>query len=164
MRTVLRMSAGLLGLALMATTVQAQTNNATITATAVVQSPINVTGFAPLDFGNVFPGVNKTVAVTDATAGRFDVTGANSAPVFMTFALPTDLASGGNLLPIGTWTGNWNTTASPTGTGFTPSAGTTGATLSGTGLLFVYVGATVSPAVAQPAGTYNGSVQLTVTY
>lgn len=144
---------------------QAQTNNASIQATAVVQQPINVIGFAPLDFGNVFPGVNKSVAVTAATAGRFDVTGQASTPVSMSFVLPANLSSGGNLLPIGSWTGHHNTTASPSGgTNFTPSAGSTAATFSGSGQLFVYVGGTVSPATNQAAGSYSGSVQLTVIY
>ncbi|MBI4421763.1 MAG: hypothetical protein HY560_13135, partial [Gemmatimonadetes bacterium] len=65
-----------------AATAQAQTNNASITATAVVQTPINVVGAQGLNFGNVFPGVNKTVLATDLTnAGRFEVTGQASTPV-----------------------------------------------------------------------------------
>jgi hypothetical protein len=59
----------------------------------------------------------------------------------------------------------WNTTATPAGaTGFTPSAGgaNTAAT-AGTGI-FVYVGATVSPPAAQPAGSYAGTVTMSVVY
>lgn len=165
MRTAMKSTiAAAMLLTLGAFTVQAQTNSGSITATATVQTPINVSGAVNLDFGSVFPGLNKSVAVTDATAGRFDVTGQASAPVSMTFVLPANLVSGGNLLPIGTFTGNWNTTNAPTGTGFTPSAAATAATLSGTGALFVFVGATVSPVVNQPAGVYNGTVQMTVVY
>jgi hypothetical protein len=144
---------------------QAQTNNASIQATAVVQQPINVVGAVPLDFGNVFPGVNKAVAVTDGTAGRFDVTGQASAPVSMSFVLPGNLSSGGNLLPIGSWTGHHSPTNSPSGgTNFVPSAGSTASAFSGTGQLYVFVGATVSPASNQAAGNYSGSVQMTVIY
>ena len=50
-----------------------------------------------------------------------------------------------------------------TAASITPSAGGT-ATLSGTGALFVWVGAQVNPATNQPAGVYTASVTLTVTY
>jgi hypothetical protein len=112
----------------------------------------------------VFPGVAKTVLVTDATAGRWDVAGAASTPVSLNFTLPANLSSGANLMPIATWTGNHNTTAAPTGTGFTPSGTPTAATLSATGALFVYIGATVSPLANQAAGVYTAPVTLTVLY
>lgn len=154
------------GLAVVATTAQAQVNNATITATATVQAPIGVAAAANLDFQNVFPGVAKTIGVGDATAGLWNVTGQTSTPVTLNFTLPANLASAGNLLPIGSWTGNHNTTASPTGTSFTPSGTPTAATLSTdpVGALYVYIGATVSPATNQPAGTYTAGVTLTVLY
>jgi len=143
----------------------AQTQTATIQATATVQQPINVTGAVNLAFGNVFPGIAKTIAVGAAGAGRFDVTGQGSAPVLITFVLPANLTSGANNLPIGTWTGHRNTVNNPaTGTNFTPSAGTTNATFSATGQLFVFVGGTVTPATNQAAGAYSGTVQMTVTY
>ena len=50
-----------------------------IQALANVLAPITVAAGQNLDFGNVTPGVNKTVAVTDATSGRFDATGQASA-------------------------------------------------------------------------------------
>ncbi|MEO8294021.1 MAG: DUF4402 domain-containing protein [Gemmatimonadota bacterium] len=144
---------------------EAQTQTASILATATVQQPINVVGAVNLAFGNVFPGVPKTMAVAVAGAGRFDVTGQASSPVLITFVLPTNLTSGANNLPIGTWTGHRNTVNNPTtGTNFTPSAGTTNATFSAGGLLFVFVGATVTPATNQAAGAYSGSVTMTVTY
>jgi hypothetical protein len=113
----------------------------------------------------VTPGVNKTIAIEDAGAGRFDVVKAANEGVTLSFTLPTNLTDGGNNLPIGSWTGGWNTTATPAGaTGFTPSAGgaNTAAT-AGTGI-FVYVGATVSPPAAQPAGSYAGTVTMSVVY
>jgi spore coat protein U-like protein len=143
----------------------AQTQSATIQATATVMQPINVVGAVNLAFGNVFPGIAKTIAVNAAGAGRFDVTGQASAPVLVSFVLPTNLTVGANNLPIGTWTGHRNTVNNPTtGTNFTPSAATTAATFSGTGQLFVFVGATVTPATNQAAGNYTGTIQMTVTY
>lgn len=152
-----------LSLVLGVATAQAQ-NNASITATATVQQPITVTGVNNLDFQAVFPGVNKTVAVGDATAGLFTVAGQASAPVSMTFVLPANLTFGANNLPIGTWTANHNTSAAPTGTSFTPSAAATLANLSATGNLYVYLGASVAPAINQVAGVYTGTVSLTVVY
>jgi hypothetical protein len=165
MRIVLKVSAIVLATLSLAASAQAQTNSASITATAVVQQPITVTGAVPLGFGNVFPGVAKSVAVTAATAGRFDILGQASAPANLAFTLPSNLTSGANNLPIGTWTGHVNTVNSPsTGTNFTPSAALQAFTFSATGQAYAFVGATVTPAVNQVAGTYTGTVTLTVTY
>lgn len=161
MRKAFLLSAALLAAPAVA---QAQVSG-NISAQATVLQPLVVTGANTLDFGNVFPGVNKSVAVTDATAGRFDVTGVASSNVELTFTLPANLSDGGvNTMPITAWTGNHNGTNSPTGTGFTPSGAATAAALSGAGALFVFVGATVQPAGAQVAGLYTGQVDLTVSY
>ncbi|MGH7658975.1 MAG: DUF4402 domain-containing protein [Gemmatimonadales bacterium] len=172
MRITTKVSAGLVAiLSLAAGTAQAQVNSATINATAIVQAPLNVVGATDLDFGQVLPGVAKAVAVSDATpgtsqAGRFDVTGAADANINLTFTLPVNLVSGGNTLPIGTWTGYHNdaNSASVGGASFTPSAAATATTMSSTGTKFVFVGATVSPVTSQAAGTYTGTVQMTVDY
>jgi hypothetical protein len=164
MRTACKLTMALTALTLVGFGALAAQNNAQITVSANVQQPITVTAANNLDFGTVFPGVNKTVAVGDATAGQFNVTGQASAPVSLTFVLPANLTDGGNLLPIGNWTGVHNTTAVPLGLSFTPSGAATAATLSGTGELFVYLGARVTPAVSQAAGNYTGTVQMTVVY
>lgn len=164
MRTTTRVSAVLAAI-LSLGAMPAVAQSANITATANVFQAITVTGARTLDFGNVFPGVNKTIGVAAATSGRFDLTGQNSAPVQLTFTLPANLTSGANNLPIGTWTGCTNPTNSTTGcTAFTPSGTATNSAFSGTGALFVWVGATVSPGAAQAAGTYNGTVTLTANY
>jgi spore coat protein U-like protein len=166
MRTITKVVVGLAAVAMLATvTAQAQSQTGSVSALANVQQPINVVGAVDLDFGNVFPGVAKTVGVAAATAGRFDVSGQASAPVLISFVLPANLASGGDNLPIGTWTGHHNTVNAPAGgTNFTPSAATTNSAFSAGGSLWVFVGATVSPAANQPAGAYSGTVQMTVTY
>jgi spore coat protein U-like protein len=145
-------------------TAAAQSNSGSITATALVQQPINVNGAVNLSFGNVFPGVNKAVLLTDAGAGRFDVTGQASTPVNLAFtALPTNLANGGNNLPV-SFSSGYNTSNSAAGaTSFAPGSGAS-TSLSGTGALFVFLGGTVTPAVNQAAGTYTATVTLQVTY
>jgi len=144
-------------------TAQAQ-NNASINVSAAVQQPIVVLAGPNLTFGPVFPGVPKAIALGSPSAGRFDVTGQASAPVSMTFVVPSNLTFGANNLPIASWVGSWNGINDPAGSGFTPSVGATAATFSGSGALFVFVGATVTPAVSQVAGAYVGTVQMTVTY
>ena len=89
MRIASKLSLAVLALVVFGAAAQAQTNNASITATANVQTPINVVGAQQLNFGNVFPGVNKTVLASDlSNAGRFDVSGQASAPVTLSFTLP----------------------------------------------------------------------------
>ena len=164
MRTTTRVSAVLAALlSLGASAAMAQSSN--ITATANVYQAMTVTGARTLDFGNVFPGVAKSVGVAAATSGRFDLTGQASANLDLTFTLPTDLSSGANLLPIGSWTGCTNATNTTTGcTAFTPSAAATATAFSAAGALFVWVGGTVTPGAAQAAGTYTGTVTMTGVY
>ncbi len=152
-------------LALTGTALQAQTNNASITATASVQTPINVIGAQPLNFGNVFPGVNKTVVATDLTnAGRFDITGQASTPVTLSFTLPATLGSGSNTMPIVSYAGVHAQNSTGTGgIGFLPSAGAS-PSLNASGALWVWVGAQVQPATNQVAGVYTGSITMTVVY
>ncbi|MBK6781801.1 MAG: DUF4402 domain-containing protein [Gemmatimonadetes bacterium] len=164
MRTFTRVSAALAAiLSLSAAGASAQSAN--INATATVYQALTVTGARALDFGSVFPGVAKSIVVSDATSGRFDLTGQASANVNVSFTLPTNLTSGANNLPIGTWTGCTNPTNSTAGcTSFTPSASATPTAMSGAGALFVWVGGTVSPAANQAAGAYTGVVTLTAAY
>jgi len=165
MRSITKLSLVVAALVLTGPALQAQTNNASITATASVQTPINVVGAQQLSFGNVFPGVNKTVAATDlSNAGRFDVTGQASTPVTLSFTLPATLSSGGNTMPIVSFTGVYALLATQVGGFlFAPAAGAN-PTLSGTGALFVWVGAQVQPATNQVAGVYTASVTMTVVY
>ena len=163
MRTLTRVSAVVAALFSLATVAQAQSAN--INATATVFQAMTVTGARDLDFGSVFPGVNKTVGVAAATSGRFDLTGQASGNVNLTFTLPANLTSGANNLPIGTWTGCTNATNTTTGcTSFTPSGSASPSAFSGAGALFVWVGGTVSPAANQAAGSYTGTVTLTAAY
>ncbi len=166
MRKIKAVSAVVLGLCLGTTALNAQITGS-INATATVLSTVTVASGAALAFGNVTPGVAKVVLATGAGAGRFDVNAANSAPVSLTFTLPANLTSGANNLPIGTWTGLWNTLNSQSGgTAFTPSAAATVATTAAAGAtsLWVFVGATVTPGGAQATGAYTGTVTMGVVY
>jgi spore coat protein U-like protein len=144
----------------------ARAQSAGIQAIANVYSAITVNGFRALDFGNVTPGLNKVIAPDAATSGRFDAAGQASTNVNISFALPAVLTSGGNNLPINTWTGCWDSDTDPSAgcTSFTPSGAASPAAFSGGGQLYVFVGATVAPAANQAAGPYAGTVTITVAY
>jgi hypothetical protein len=150
-------------LALAANSVHAQ--SASIQATATVVTPITVTGTAPLAFGNVFQGVNKTIAFSDATSGRFSLTGYLGSQVALTFTLPATLASGANTMPINTYDVRVNGTNATAGA--TALTVTTGVPVNSNfvaGNLFVFVGGRVQPAVAQVAGAYTGTIVLAAAY
>jgi hypothetical protein len=136
-----------------------------VAATADVVTPLTVNSLSPLAFGNVYPGLAKTVAPADAAAGKLSVAGFAGAEVAISFTLPGNLTSGANSLPVGSWSGLHHTSNSTAGaTAFTPSATATNANLSATGGLWVFLGAQVTPAVGQIAGTYTSTVTMTVAY
>lgn len=143
----------------------AQAQSATVAATATVVTPLIVTGTAGLAFGNVFQGVNKTVLFSDATSGRFSITGFGASQVAMTFTLPTNLAAGASNLPIDTWDIRSNPTNVTAGA--TALTVTSGVPVNGNltaGSLFLFVGGRVVPAVAQAAGSYTGNIVLAAAY
>lgn len=140
-------------------------NSANASVTAEVQQPLAVSKTNDLLFGSVFPGVNKTVAVTEAGAAAFTVLGQAGASVNLAFSTPATLTNGGNALSISNWSARRNTSnSSAAGTDFTPSGSATAAAIGGGGGLYLFVGATVSPTAAQVAGTYSGTLTLTVVY
>jgi hypothetical protein len=152
------------GLVIPAHAVFAQTS-ASANVTATVNQPLAVTATNPLAFGVLMPGASKTVAVTDASAAAFSISGSASAPISLTFTLPSTITSGANALTINSWTARRNiNNSAASGTDFTPSASATTTSLSGSGTLYVFVGATAAPAANQAAGSYAGTLTLTVVY
>ena len=151
-------------LVIMPTSAEAQ---ASITATANVATALTVTADNDLDFGLVIPGFTKTIAVADATAGAFSMSGGAAAEVNFSFSsLPANLDDGsGNLLPISSYSGVHNTANDPVAgaTTFTPSSGAT-TNLSATGLLYIFVGGVADATASPPNGTYTGTITLTAAY
>lgn len=138
-----------------------------ITAQANVLTGLAVTAQSDLDFGDVLPGVAKSIAITDVGAGSWQITGNASAEVTLGFTLPTNLTNGGNTLPIsfGASDAGHNVANLAAGaTTFDPSAGTTTDIGSLPAELYVWVGGTVSPGASQATGLYTGTVTLTVQY
>lgn len=170
MRVLLGVSAAVLASLSLVAQTSAQTSG-NISATARVRQPITIAAGQNLDFGIVIQGTPATIASTAAAAGRFDATGTPNANVNINFTLPANLVdASSNNLPIGTWTGCFNQAAAVNSSGCTAIANlavttaTSFGNVAGTGRLWVFVGATVTPAAAQAVGTYNGTVTMTLTY
>lgn len=149
---------------------QSAQDNATADATVLAQ--LDVTKTNDLNFGDVSPGVNKTISRSNGAS--FDITGGDGASVSLDFTLPTGssytyaLDDGTNELELTfanddanyeTGTGSsdsGNNTFNPTNTksiNSFPSGGIT-----------VFLGGTVEPTNNQPANTYSGTITLTATY
>jgi len=152
-------------LAIGTTTVQAQ--QATIQATAQVQTALTVSFASNLAFGNVFPGQgNQTVAAGAANAGSFALTGEPGATVQLTFTLPTVLTGPGADMAIGTWTGLYNNASTAAGgSALTVSAAPVNVVLDGTtGANWAFVGATLTVPAVQTAGSYAADIVLDAVY
>ena len=161
----LTLIAGAFVVALAAPSAVSAQQSASILAQATVQTPLTVTGVSNLNFGNVFPGVNPTVVLTDAGAGHFQIAGVLNAEVDVSFSsLPATLTSGGNNIAI-VYTGGWHTLANPAAaTAFVPSAGLTERLDAATGELHVYLGGGLTVPGNQPAGVYQATITLDAAY
>ena len=187
--SILRIFAALtivLGFAM--TTVGQQSANASVAGNANVAAQVTVTGNTPLEFGNVTPGVTKTVSSagvvgpglpggTTETAGKFTITKGANTQVTLGFTLPSNLVDlSSNNLAI-----NFVDYAGPTKCAklsytaltdvpFTPASGEVIANTGSTATYFastefyVFIGGTVVPITGQVAGAYTGTITLTATY
>lgn len=128
---------------------------------------LNASGAQSLTFGTIFPGVASSVLRSDAArAGEFQITGAKSTPVRVTFTLPATLSLGRQSVPLQFAAGDGGVSTSGTigtATAFDPRVPLT-ATLSGQGRLYLFLGATALPSGQQAAGTYAANVTITVCY
>jgi len=144
------------------------TANASINATAFVSgvAPLTAAGVHDLDFGTVTAGAVQAPANLATNAGRFNISGQSSAPVFINFTLPAVLTgAGASTIPI-TFGGSdglqW--TAYPTtSVTFNPNA-TYFTSLDAAGNLVVGISGTVSPPTGTTTGNYTGTITLTVSY
>lgn len=166
-----KLSLSLAAVALAATTAQAQTG--TVNVEATVLAPLTLSQERPLQFGNTFPGVTRTIASTDAAAsGALRISGAGTSQIAISAANMTvslGCVSGGctgqalslTIAP----TASVNTAnATPTGaTAFTLGTSAANANLVA-GNLWLLIGGSITPAANQPAGVYQGTVQINASY
>jgi hypothetical protein len=140
----------------------------TIQATANVLTPLSVsTDARALDFGDVFPGVAKSITPAAGTSGLWQIAGNANAEVQMAFTLPTDLSDGTNNMPISfgaTDAAYHDANVIGSAVSFDPSGTYTDRLEATTGDGFVWLGGTVNPGPVQPAGNYSATVSLDVVY
>jgi spore coat protein U-like protein len=146
----------------------AQTSaTASISADAFVAgiAPLTATGVNNLNFGTVTAGTTGVPASLPADAGRFNITGEPSAPVTVTFSLPTVLSGPGGTIPIffSSTDGLLWVSFPVTFVSFNPN-GPFATTLDGSGNLTIGIAGTVSPPTGTTTGAYTGTVSLTVSY
>jgi hypothetical protein len=125
-------------------------------------------GRQPLDFGDVVAGIELSVSRLDGRrAGSWKLFGREDQEVLLTFNLPAALAGPrGAALPIrfGREDGGFTTEHRPDqARGFDPQVPYLGRLGRG-GHAYVFLGGTVSPPLGQRAGTYQGTVTLTVAF
>lgn len=127
---------------------------------------VNFTPITDLSFGTVTAGTVSNITVSSSGVAEFQVvfvnSARNSAQVTLTFALPANLTSGANTMPItfGANSAAYNTTNSIFGsTSFDPSQGLSNIVARRTTLTYyVWIGGAVSPPTGQAAGTYTGTI------
>ena len=188
MNTIKKIS-GLLAVTLLLGAGSAFGQSDNIAANAEVLAPLTIEGDVDLEFGNVTPGVSKTIGVandvlaggtgrTSETTGLFTI-GKGAGSVTLTWTLPTELDGPDEAaLPItfadlsdGTQLGllNIGDTGSPVP--FTPGVQLNTLTDTGTADAYtaataftVKIGGTVVPGATQAAGSYTGTITLTAAY
>ncbi|HXQ28819.1 MAG TPA: DUF4402 domain-containing protein [Gemmatimonadales bacterium] len=130
--------------------------------------PAGVTGIRAVGFGTLLPGIPTTVVPTDpSNSGQFNFTGKKNELIYVTLSLPATMTGpAGATLPLtfGGSAGGYSA-AQSTGseTAFDPKVAQT-FQLSNSGRGSVFLGGTASPAVNQRAGSYSGTITLSVTF
>jgi len=130
--------------------------------------PLSAFSRQTLDFGLLFSGTPSKVSRFDALrAGQFELRGAKGSEIRVDLGLPATMAGpGGARLPLVFAPGDGGYaqdgiigTAAP----FDPRAPLV-TTLSGNGRLYLFLGGTATPAAAQSAGSYSGTIIVTIAY
>lgn len=132
----------------------------------LAQRPLTVQSVRSLTFGTLLAGVNKSVLRTDAiNGGQLDISGPKNVQVLLTFTLPASMTGpAGATLPLsfGANDGGWSPPQQVgTQVAFDPRVPFT-APLDQNGKVSVYLGGTAKPTASQKAGSYTGTITLTV--
>jgi hypothetical protein len=160
----LLMGAAVIGVSYAAGTQIANATNATGTATAVIRAAITLVEDTGMNFGQITPNpagdvitltaagtataVAGSVVAGTQTAGGFTATGTALSLASISFSTGNTLTGPGTAMPLGTFVHN---------AGGSPA-------FDGAGDLDFDVGAQLTIAAAQAAGTYNGTYTVTVNY
>ena len=130
------------------------------------QQTVAVSQLADLTFGIVIGGIPSVIRPEDPDAAQFEVKLRGQPPhaVTVTLALPRELTSGPNRLPIrfDATSAAWATRDAPNArTLFDPAVGTT-VTLDQRGpkAILVWIGGVLEPTASQPSGDYADRITL----
>ncbi len=159
-------------LALLAPTAASAQLSAAIGVEAVISTTaLSIAQQNDLDFGAVVPGVPVTInARTNANAGWFEIHGQRNAEIAITMTLPTQLTTGFWTMPItfGNTAGCWRRQGGQNGcTLWNPNNVLVERIRNNNppnNVFWVWIGGTVSPAAAQHAGVYLGTITMSVVY
>lgn len=129
-----------------------------------------VTADQDLAFGDVFPGVPKTIEKTSSNAAEFTVTGTVDAEVTIDFDLPGYLYTTGANMPVYFYetdcavdTTNPPDQSSPTLDDQNPY-NTITYRIGSSGQMKVWLGGQLMPGLTQKSGDYTAPIRVTVTY
>jgi hypothetical protein len=155
--------------------VQAGTANGA--GSARIVTVITVTATQNLNFGEVYPGIPKSMGYNrDDSAGIFTITGEASAEINLDLVLPEYLSLPGgtdrmqvifddDCATVDTTTTTPSLVGSSDGwVNQNPRSLPAGAVIGSGGTTRLYLGGTVAPSPAQTAGSYTGDIILNVSY
>jgi len=140
-----------------------ETASAIAAGTFSVSSYFTVTRLADLVFGELAAGVNMSIQPTSAKAAQFLINGNGNSIVQVTITFPPSLTCGNNTLVFNPLVPICNTI--PDASSAVQFSGSSGGSVStgSDGNLYVWVGGKILATQMQPAGSYNGIIQLVVT-
>lgn len=136
---------------------------------AATSQTLTVTRVADLGFGDMFPGIPKTIDKQSTDAIEFQITGTPGAEITLDFTLPEYMSAGGRTLQVIFYDNSCAIDTSATPNQATPAFNdlnphqTLIYRLGSTGLT-VWLGAKAVPRLRQEAGAYTGDVVLTARY
>lgn len=160
----------------------AQPTGAVRATATILFPPLVGAGIKPLQFGSLVPGVPKTVLPNAAAAGEFRISGVrNRRSLSLTLGLPATLRNAANQALAVSFNGSyaanceittagacdpvtyvaWNPVTTPTFND-TPNRSRPGRPRYDLDLFSVYVGGVALPTAGQPAGTYVGTISVTI--
>ena len=127
--------------------------------------PLRADGVRGLTFGTAFPGIQVPVPASDAArSAQFDISGVKNSSIQITLLLPSQLTGAGTTIPLtfGAADGGYSLTGSTAGLmPFDPRVPLT-TVLSNSGRGTVFLGGTLVPPNSQRAGSYVGTITITV--
>ncbi len=122
-----------------------------------------------MSFGTILPGISRSIDPLSPNSAQWRYPALVTLILGASFTLPTSLArsGGGPSLPISFCSTcaiyRIGTNNPSGGTYFNPNSGVSGLSINLLTTIYFWLGATVNPSPTQQAGSYSGTITLTVT-